>query len=197
MRLHLHNIVKTYGDRVILKDIAFHLDKGECVRLVGPSGLGKSTLLEIAAGVTPPDSGHVVHNGRISMTFQDDALLPWANAEANLAYALACRPAQKDYIRTWLTRFDLPFTLHPAEMSGGMRRRLSLARAFAAQADILFLDEPFAFLDAIWRQHVADMIDAATQSGSAVLFSTHQSEEMPRSCRRSMTIDGHGGLTPC
>lgn len=195
MILELHAISKTRGDRRVLDGVEFGLGAGECVRLVGPSGLGKSTLLEIAAGLVPPDAGRVVRRGAAAMTFQDDALLPWATAADNLAYALATRPGSHAAIPAWLARFDLPPGSLPAEMSGGMRRRLALARAFAANAGLLLLDEPFAFLDAAWRARVAEMIDATAAAGAAVLFSTHQSEETPRACRRSVTLEG-GRIAP-
>lgn len=189
MILELSAIGKNYGDRSILDGVDLRLNPGDCMRLVGPSGVGKSTLLEIAAGLTPPDTGRVIRGGAVAMTFQDDALLPWANAADNLAYALAARPTACARIPDWLVRFALPPGLLPAEMSGGMRRRLSLARAFAAEAAVLLLDEPFAFLDAGWRARVAETIDDAVAGGAAVLFSTHQSEETPRACRRSVTIE--------
>ena len=195
MILELQAIGKSYGGHAILGGVDLHLDAGECVRLVGRSGLGKSTLLEIAAGLTPPGAGRVVRAGAVAMTFQDDALLPWAGAADNLAYALAARPRALAEIPAWLARFDLPPGLRPAEMSGGMRRRLSLARAFAAGASLLLLDEPFAFLDAAWRARVAEMIDEAAGAGAAVLFSTHQSDETPRSCHRSVTL-ADGRIAP-
>ena len=123
------------------------------------------------------------------MTFQDDALLPWASAADNLVYVLAAHPTACARIPDWLARFEVRPGLLPAEMSGGMRRRLSLARAFAAEAAVLLLDEPFAFLDAGWRVCVVETIDAAVAGGVAVLFSTHQSEKTPRACRRSITLE--------
>jgi NitT/TauT family transport system ATP-binding protein len=189
MILELQAVGKSYSGRPILDGIDLRLNPGDCVRLVGPSGLGKSTLLEIAAGLTPPDAGRVIRSGTVAMTFQDDALLPWASAADNLLYALAARPSACTRIPDWLAHFELPPGLLPAEMSGGMRRRLSLARAFAAEAAVLLLDEPFAFLDAGWRARVAETIDDAVTGGAAVLFSTHQSEETPRACRRSISIE--------
>jgi len=188
MSLSLCGVRKAYDGRTILDGIDLAVAAGESVRLVGPSGLGKSTLLEVAAGLTPPDAGRVERRGRVAMTFQDDALLPWADAAGNLAYALAALPDGQARVLPWLARFDLPPALRPSEMSGGMRRRLALARAFAAGAEVLLLDEPFAFLDAEWRVCVAEMIDAAAAGGAAVVFSTHQAEETPASTRHTLTI---------
>lgn len=196
MRLELQGIWKSYGERKILRGVDLRLDAGECVCLVGPSGIGKSTLLDIAAGLASPDAGRVVRGGAVAMTFQDDALLPWVDAAANLAYALAAHPRGRGEVSAWLDRFDLPPGLRPAEMSGGMRRRLSLARAFAARTPLLLLDEPFAFLDGGWRAQVAEMIDEAAEAGAAVLFSTHQSDETPRTCRRALALED-GCLMPC
>ncbi|MGE4528271.1 MAG: ATP-binding cassette domain-containing protein, partial [Rhodospirillaceae bacterium] len=121
MSLSLSGVRKAYDGRAILDGIDLAVAAGESVRLVGPSGLGKSTLLEVAAGLTPPDAGRVERRGRVAMTFQDDALLPWADAAGNLAYALAALPDGQARVLPWLARFDLPPALRPAEMSGGMR----------------------------------------------------------------------------
>lgn len=196
MTLRMHGVGKSLGGRVILAGIDLDLAPGESLRLVGPSGLGKSTLLGLAAGILRPDAGRIEHPARVAMSFQEEALLPWTDALGNLLYALAALPDAAARARVWLARFDLPPALRPAEMSGGMCRRLALARAFAAGAPLLLLDEPFAFLDAPWRQAVSRMIDEAAGNGAAVLFSTHQTGDDPASTRRTLTIDPLGGLRP-
>lgn len=196
MTLSMHGVGKSLGGRIILTGIDLDLASGESLRLIGPSGLGKSTLLGLAAGVLRPDAGRIERPARVAMSFQEEALLPWADALANLLYALASLPDAATRARAWLARFDLPPDLRPAEMSGGMCRRLALARAFAAGAPLLLLDEPFAFLDAPWRRAVSRMIDEAAENGAAVLFSTHQTGDDPASTRRTLTIDTLGGLRP-
>lgn len=192
--LCLDKIGHSFGGRRILKGISLSLEAGDCVRLVGTSGLGKSTLLDIAAGWLRPAEGRVSRRGRLAVSYQDDALLPWTDARANLAYALAGQPGTQARIGPWLERFELSPEMRPGAMSGGMCRRLALARAFATEADLTLLDEPFAFLDAAWRQRVAAVIDERAGAGGAVLFTTHQMEETPASTIRTVTIGSAGGL---
>jgi len=194
MTLRLVSVSKSFAGRAVLSDVSLAVEAGESVRLTGPSGIGKSTLLGIAAGLAAPDSGRIERPARLAMAFQQDALLPWADAFSNLTYALAALPDAKGRARTWLDAFDLAADLTPEKMSGGMRRRLSLARAFAAGAPLLLLDEPFAFLDAPWRRRIARSIDEAAARGTAVLYATHQAEETPESTRRTLTLAEGGRL---
>lgn len=194
MILRLTDVGRTFGTRRILSDVNLSLGAGEGVRLVGPSGLGKSTLLEIAAGLLPPSSGLVERRGGLAIAFQDDALLPWTDATDNLAYALSTCPGGRGRIGKWLERFELPARARPSTLSGGMRRRLALARAFAAEADLTLLDEPFAFLDARWRGLIARWIDERAAAGGAVVHSTHQVDATPSSTIRTLTLDVGGRL---
>lgn len=195
MILRLQGVGHRFGERVLLSGVDLTLSAGEGLRLVGPSGCGKSTLLEIAAGLLAPTRGRVERRGRLAIAFQDDALLPWTDAAGNLAYALAGIPGGRQRIAPWLDRFGLPSDLLPGALSGGMCRRLALARAFAAGAELTILDEPFAFLDAGWRAEVARCIDERVASGGAVLHSTHQTEDTPASTLKTLAIDDDGHLT--
>ena len=108
MILRLSNVRKSLGGRTVLADANLDLAVGECVCLVGPSDLGKSTLLTIAAGILLPETERVERPPHIAISFQDEALLPWADALGNLLYALAALPDAKARAHDWLTRFDLP-----------------------------------------------------------------------------------------
>ncbi|MFH1060583.1 MAG: ATP-binding cassette domain-containing protein [Pseudomonadota bacterium] len=171
---------KSVAGRDIIAGVDLRVGAGEICCLAGPSGLGKTTLLEIMAGLRSPDAGRVERRAPVAVAFQDDVLLPWLDAAGNLDYALAALPAhqRQDLRRQWLDRFDLPGELRPAAMSGGMRRRLTLARAFAAGRPLLLLDEPFAFLDAQWQQRVAEEIGQAALAGAAIFIISHQFEAL-------------------
>ena len=185
--IRLERICKSRGSNALIRNCSLAVDAGEAVCLCGPSGIGKTTLLEIVAGLTRPDSGRVtLASARIGCAFQDDVLVPWLTALDNLLLVL---PPGTDDPRTtageWLDRFGLPPDMHPTRMSGGMRRRLALARAFAVNPRILLLDEPFAFLDAAWQSRVAEFTEQHRTSGNAVLLVSHQLEqlEMALACR--------------
>lgn len=178
--IHLKNIHKSRGRHTLIRDCSLAVPAGEAVCLCGPSGVGKTTLLEIVAGLTLPDSGTVtLDSARIGCAFQDDVLAPWLTALDNLLLVL---PANMNDPRSaaleWLDRFELPPDQHPTRMSGGMRRRLSLARAFAVNPRILLLDEPFAFLDSVWQTRVADYTEQHRKQGNAVLLVSHQLEQL-------------------
>ena len=156
------------GVRHVLKDVTLAVDQGEFVSIVGSMGSGKSTLLSLLAGLTSPDSGTVELDGApvagvrgdAAFVFQNYSLLPWFTALENVRLAVqAAFPGetaaqQKRRATTALERVGLGNALDrtPRQLSGGMRQRVSLARAFAAAPRVLFLDEPFGALDALTRE---------------------------------------------
>jgi ABC-type nitrate/sulfonate/bicarbonate transport system ATPase subunit len=171
----VNGITKRYGRHVVIDAASLSLAAGEVVCLTGPSGIGKTTLLEIIAGIVPPDEGTVETQGKISLLFQDNALIPWLSAAANIRYILpAAMPSAEAAARAarWLGRFGLEGEQFPATMSGGMLRRLALAQTFAAARPLIVLDEPFAFLDEAWQRVIAEEIAAHVTRGS-VLAASH------------------------
>jgi NitT/TauT family transport system ATP-binding protein len=166
-----------------LRDLTFAIAAGEFVSLLGPSGCGKSTALRLAAGLLMPDAGHVAFPGgkpEIGFVFQEPTLMPWANALTNARLPLdlkrisrgtANARAAQALARVGLKGFERAF---PRELSGGMRMRVSIARALAAQPKLLLLDEPFAALDEITRNALGDdLLRLWREDGLTVLFVTH------------------------
>jgi NitT/TauT family transport system ATP-binding protein len=167
------------GKPPVLQDVSLQIERGGMVCLFGPSGCGKSTTLDVVAGLRPPQHGHrEVGSRRLGYAFQEPRLLPWRSALDNVRLALRgwmTATAAATAAREWTERVGLTEAAgkRPAELSGGMRRRVSLARAFAVQPEILLLDEPFAFLDEAACWNVADCIRDLHRGGVTVLMVSH------------------------
>jgi ABC-type nitrate/sulfonate/bicarbonate transport system ATPase subunit len=169
-------VSKSFQGRLILADVSATLAPGTVTLFSAPSGCGKSTLLEILAGVQKPDGGAVERLAAASLMFQDNALVPSLDAAGNLAYILPRAMAaseRRDRIGLWLARVGLEPRSYPRSMSSGMKRRLSLARAFIADRPLTLLDEPFAFLDDRWHAAVAAFIRENAEGGGAVALAGH------------------------
>lgn len=174
--LELDGVGKSYGGKTVIESASLSLAAGEIICLTGPSGVGKTTLLEIMAGTARPDRGTVRRSVEAALMFQDDVLIPWLTAEETIAYILP--PAlthgeEKTRAAFWLEKFGLERGMHPAAMSGGMRRRLSLARTLAADRPLILLDEPFAFLDERYCRIIAGEIAAHAAVGRGVVLTSH------------------------
>jgi ABC-type nitrate/sulfonate/bicarbonate transport system ATPase subunit len=171
------------GEVRALAGMSLRVAPNEMVAVVGPSGCGKTTLLELICGLQPPDAGTVRADPAALMP-QRDLLLPWLTALDNAALALRARGIPRTEARAttapWLERFGLAEFQHtrPAELSGGMRQRVSFLRSLLAGKPVLALDEPFASLDAITRQEMQGWLShaLATEHRTVVLV-THDVEE--------------------
>ena len=173
---------------VVLADIDLEMPRGSFNVVVGPTGCGKSTILNLVAGLLVPSRGHVELaagvEASIAYLFQQDTLLPWRTAADNVAIPLLLRGAGKQEARAraceWLSRVGLGnFTdYYPAKMSGGMRKRTLLAQALIYEPQVLLMDEPFGSLDAQTRTYVQDLLLRLWQElGQTVVFVTHDLEE--------------------
>jgi ABC-type nitrate/sulfonate/bicarbonate transport system ATPase subunit len=166
-----------------LATMSLRADAHEVVAVVGPSGCGKTTLLELICGLQAPDSG-LVRAAPAALMPQRDLLLPWLSAIDNAGLALRARGVSRDEARKaawpWLGRFGLERFEHtrPAELSGGMRQRVSFLRTLLAGKPVLALDEPFAALDAITRQEMQGWLSHVLESEPrTVVLVTHDVEE--------------------
>ena len=186
-----------------LRDLSFIVGDGEFVSLLGPSGCGKSTALRIAAGLLAPDSGQVSFGKdkpEIGFVFQEPTLMPWANTLTNARLPLDLKGvARRDgnaraaaaLARVGLKGFEHAY---PRELSGGMKMRVSLARALAAQPKLLLLDEPFAALDEITRNSLGDdLLRLWKEDGLTVLFVTHSVSESSYLSRRVLVMTPRPG----
>ena len=176
-----------------LRDVSFATDRGAFVAIVGPSGCGKSTLLNIIAGLLPATAGVVRVDGvelnglnrRATYMFQQDALLPWKSVRDNVALGLVLggmpRAAAHSRADEWLGRVDLqPFADHyPAQLSGGMRKRVAMAQNWILDRDVVLMDEPFSALDVHTRQRMETELLALWEATAkkTVVFVTHDLEE--------------------
>ncbi|WDY55673.1 ABC transporter ATP-binding protein [Pseudomonas sp. PSKL.D1] len=180
------------GAITVLEAIDLQVGAGEFVCLLGPSGCGKSTLLDLAAGLTLPTTGKVSCLGQpltginlqSGYLFQQDALLPWCTALENVTLSLRLqRVEQREANATgmrWLEQVGLADFAHyyPAQLSGGMRKRVALAQVLVHDAPVLLMDEPFAALDAQTRQSAQVLLlNLWEQRRRAVLFVTHDLDE--------------------
>ena len=169
----------SFGEKAVLRDCDLRLPAGARLALMGPSGCGKTTLLRVALGLQPPDAGTVDNRfRRTAAVFQEPRLLPWRTALENVNLVLSDTPSTFGTARHWLERLELAdaAALYPGELSGGMQQRLALARALAAEPDLLVLDEPFRALDDALRARVLQTVNEACP-GAALLLATHSEDE--------------------
>ena len=185
-----HGFVTKQGRTEALSGIDLSIRAGEFVTLLGPSGCGKSTLLNIVGGFLVADSGEVSVEGqavhgpdpRRIFVFQENGVFPWLSVRENIAFALRDQSAEErrqivaHYVAmVGLTGFEAAY---PRELSGGMRQRVEIARALAANPDIIYMDEPFGALDFITRLKMrADLVRIWQSEKKTILFVTHDIEE--------------------
>ena len=177
--LELKHITKTYGEKTVFQNFSHIFPSSGIVLLCGPSGAGKTTLLRLIAGLNAPDEGSV-HSTyrRTAFTFQEPRLLPWLTCLDNIKLVLADRTDADALARMWLSHMELTEVTNslPSALSGGMKQRLSLARALAFEGDLLLLDEPFSSLDEDLKRRIAPRIREANPNGLTLVV-THHAED--------------------
>jgi NitT/TauT family transport system ATP-binding protein len=187
LSIEAKNVSRTFSGGVqAVGDISLSIAHGEFVSLLGPSGCGKSTLLRLIAGLDRPTAGtiSIPKNPKLAYVFQDAHLLPWRNVIRNVALPLELAGVgatdRRDKAMAAIEQVELSDAVdrYPAQLSGGMRMRVSLARAMVTDPQLLLLDEPFAALDEITRQRLDEQLRQLWQSrGMTVLFVTHSTAE--------------------
>ena len=175
MSMQLKNVSFSYGNTEICRDLSWQLPSCGVVCLWGPSGCGKTTLLRLLAGLEKPQKGAVTGVSSVSMVFQEDRLLPWLSALQNVTLTGASEEKAVEMLTALGLNAEESRAL-PANLSGGQQRRVALARALAAEGDLLLLDEPFNGLDeATWRAVVP--FAAAYAACRPVVLVTHIREQ--------------------
>lgn len=178
-----------------LQDVNLSIQQGEFISLIGHSGCGKSTVMNIIAGLYQATEGGIILEGREvdepgpdrAVVFQNHALLPWLSVYQNVELAVKCvfkNSKSKAEIRDWvehnlsLVHMDHALDKRPGEISGGMKQRVGIARCLAMQPKVLLMDEPFGALDALTRAHLQDsLMEIQSQLGNTVVMITHDVDE--------------------
>ncbi len=196
------------GMAPVLEGINLTVERGEFVSIIGPSGCGKSTLLKLVAGLSPWTSGEIAVNGMlpknarelVSFVFQDATLLPWRTVERNVALAMELEGRTREETAATVTKLlDLVGLAqvpkrYPRELSGGMKMRVSIARALATKPRLLLMDEPFAALDEMTRDRMnEELLRLREEQGWTVLFVTHSVAEAVFLSSRVIVLAPHPG----
>jgi NitT/TauT family transport system ATP-binding protein len=202
LALEVSNLSKRFGkeEQFVLEGLNLQVLKGEFVSLLGASGCGKSTLLNILANLDTPSIGQVTASDRPTLMFQDASLMPWLTAGQNVELALRIKGVSKSERRLKaqelleLVHLGSAFDKRPHELSGGMRQRVSIARALAQEKTILLMDEPFAALDAITRDFLhEELLSIWKKTGLTVVFVTHNVREAVRLGQRVILMSSKPG----
>ena len=191
--LELKNIVKKYGNNVILDDISLQIKKGEIVSILGPSGSGKTTLLNLILGIIDISSGKIIYDGEditnvplekrgFNIVFQDYALFPNLTAYENIVYGLRNKPgiSTEQDVQDFIHLLGLEEHLNKriSQLSGGQKQRVALARTMVMKPKILLLDEPLSALDGVIKESIKSKIkEIAREFSLTTIIVTHDPEE--------------------
>ncbi|GAA0105358.1 ABC transporter ATP-binding protein [Paraclostridium sordellii] len=209
--IKMKHIKKTYDDKVIIKDLNLDVNKGEFITVIGSSGCGKTTVLKMINGLNTPDKGDIFINGKnikneniielrrkIGYSIQGSALFPHLTVEKNISYVLdLINEKNKDEIKESILKLikvvgleDNILNRYPDQLSGGQQQRVGIARALAAQPDILLMDEPFGAVDEITRKQLQnEIVKIHKDLGVTIIFITHDIKEALKLGTRVLVMD--------
>ncbi|WP_252198615.1 ABC transporter ATP-binding protein [Clostridium sp. MCC353] len=192
IKVEVKNLTKKFDDLLVLDDISFTIKKGEFVCVVGPTGCGKTTFLNLLTKLYEPTSGQLLIDGipadpkkhNLAFVFQEPSAYPWLTVEENLAFGLEIKKLDKEVIKERVNHILRlmglePFRKHyPHQLSVSSEQRIIIGRAFAMNPDLLLMDEPYAQMDIKLRYYLEDeVIRLWKETGSTVVFITHNIEE--------------------
>ncbi|SDQ50954.1 nodulation factor export ABC transporter ATP-binding protein NodI [Paraburkholderia fungorum] len=205
--IEFHQVKKSYGEKTVVDGLSFHVNAGECFGLLGPNGAGKTTTLRMLLGIASPDSGAIhlcgepipgrarVARARVGVVPQFDNLDPDFTVRENLLVfgryfglsAAQCRAVVPSLLE--FARLESKADARVSELSGGMKRRLTLARALVNDPDVLIMDEPTTGLDPQARHLIWERLRSLLARGKTILLTTHFMEEAERLCHRLCVIE--------
>lgn len=188
----MKNLTKRFGDLTVLDDINFTVKEGEFLVIVGPTGCGKTTFLNLLSTLYEPTEGSIIIDGEpadpikhnISFVFQEPSTLPWRTVRENIAYGMEVKKFPKDRLEAELNKvMDIVgltecADLYPNQISASMEQRVAIARAFAVNPDLLLMDEPYGQLDVKLRFYLEDeLVRIWKEFKNTIIFITHNVEE--------------------
>lgn len=193
--LQLQKVSRVFDAGGGIKDVSLSLQTGEILGICGASGCGKSTLLRLIADLEPPDAGHIERrHGPLGMVFQEPQLLPWLSALDNVRLVLGKQAAPQALAALTEVGLEAVARQYPAQLSGGMRQRVGIARALAGAPDLLLMDEPFANLDYFTGQQLLELVRRRVlERGIAAIFVSHDVREIARLCDRVLVMGAQPG----
>lgn len=191
-KVTVNGLTKKFGDLLVLNDISFKVYEGELLCIVGPTGCGKTTFLNLLSRLIPPTKGNILIDGQeadpkkhnLSFVFQEPSCMPWCTVKENIAYGMEVkklpRPVLEERLKKIMELVGLTESanLYPNQISSSMEQRVAIARAFTVNPDLLLMDEPYGQLDVKLRYYLEDELVRIWQElKSTVLFVTHNIEE--------------------
>lgn len=192
VKVRVKNLTKSFGDLLVLDDISFEIKKGDFVCIVGPTGCGKSTFLNLLTRLIPATKGEILLDGEpadpkkhsISFVFQEPSAFDWLTVQQNIEYGLKIKKRSEQEIKEQtdkiiqLLGLEQWRNIYPKDLSVSMEQRVVIGRAFAVNPDLLLMDEPYGQMDIKMRYYLEDeVIRLWKATGSTVLFITHNLEE--------------------
>lgn len=204
VKVEVKHLTKRFGDLLVLDDISFNIKKGEFVCVVGPTGCGKTTFLNLLTKLIEPTSGELLIDGEpadpkkhnLAFVFQEPSAYPWLTVEENLAFGLKIKKLPRDEIARRVEHMLKLLGMtdyrkaYPSELSVSSEQRIIIGRAFAMNPDLLLMDEPYGQMDIKLRYYLEDeVIRLWRETGSTVVFITHNIEEAVYLAERVLILD--------